>query len=50
MRGNDDHSFVLSDGLDNNPAGIKDDKRKFLTMVLIRVRKQHHAAMQNHQM
>lgn len=33
-----------------NPAGIKDDKRRFLTMVLIPVRKQHHAAMQNHQM
>ncbi|MFB9985574.1 hypothetical protein ACFSQQ_40305 [Mesorhizobium kowhaii] len=33
-----------------NPAGIKDDKRKFLTMVLIPLRKQHHAVMQNHQM
>ncbi|WP_210200205.1 hypothetical protein [Mesorhizobium carmichaelinearum] len=33
-----------------NPAGIKDDKRKFLTMVLIPLRKQHHVVMQNHQM
>jgi hypothetical protein len=33
-----------------NPAGIKDDKRKFLTMVLIHLGKQHSHGIQNHQM
>jgi hypothetical protein len=32
-----------------NPAGIKDDKRKFFTMVLIPLGKQHDASIQNHQ-
>ncbi|ESY64895.1 hypothetical protein X743_30010 [Mesorhizobium sp. LNHC252B00] len=33
-----------------NPSGINDDKRKFLTMVLIPLRKQHNASSENHQM
>jgi len=33
-----------------NPVGIKDDNRKFLTMVLIPLGKQHHASIQNHRM
>jgi hypothetical protein len=33
-----------------NPAGIKDDNRKFLIMMLIPLGKQRHASTQNHRM